>query len=72
MALLRDILSSGSGVSSMRLMSLSAMIAGIVMAVVGLFLRVDLFGLSALCGVFVGAAFTGKVMQKRVETSKDE
>jgi hypothetical protein len=50
-------------------MAFLALFAGIVIAVYGLYMNRDMIGLSALCGVFVGAAFGGKVSQKILEKS---
>jgi hypothetical protein len=49
-------------------MSLISLLVGSLLAILGLYLKVDLLGLSALVGVFVGSGFTGKVAQKFAET----
>jgi hypothetical protein len=67
---LSQLFSENSGVSMMRVMSILALLAGIAIAFVGLNkLPVDYSGISLLAGAFLGAAFGGKVMQKRVETT---
>lgn len=65
--MIRELLSSDSPVSSMRLMSFIALICGCVIALLGLYLGRDLMGLAALCGVFVTGAFGGKAFQKMTE-----
>lgn len=70
--LLTKLLSSGSGVSMMRGMSAVSLLVGCAIAFIGLYMRLDLLSLSALCAVFVGAAFTGKVAQKKVESDKPQ
>lgn len=68
-----DLLSQKSSASTMRVMSIMALLTGIVLAFIGIFKdSVDYMGLSALVGVFLGAAFGGKVMQKRIENSHDK
>lgn len=54
----------------MRVMSLICCLAAIAIAVLGLYKpgNTDYSGLSLLCGSFLGAAFGGKVYQKRIET----
>ena len=69
MSFFRDLLSSDSKLSSLRVMAFLALFAGIAIAVYGLYMNRDMIGLSALCGVFVGAAFGGKVSQKILEKS---
>lgn len=54
-------------VSSMRVYSFMAVVMACVLAGVGLLMNRSLEGLSILCGVFLGAAFTGKVLQKSIE-----
>jgi len=57
---------SGS-VSMMRVLSLITTLAAIAIALWGLYLGRDLSGLSILTGVFLSAAFGGKVWQKSLE-----
>jgi hypothetical protein len=71
MGKIRELCTSGSGVSSMRVMSFIALGFGGMIAVVGLAMRVNLTELSLLSGVFVGAAFGGKVGQKFAEVRRD-
>lgn len=54
----------------MRVMSMAALWTAAVLAFVGLMRGSDLTGLSLLAGVFVGAAFGGKVMQSSVESKE--
>lgn len=65
--MIRELLSSDSNVSSMRLMSIISLLCGCCVAFFGLYMGRDLIGLSALCGVFVTAAFGGKISQKIME-----
>lgn len=68
--ILKALLSESSSVSSMRVMSLLCCMAGISIALIGLLkANPDYVGLSALCGTFLGIAFTGKAVQKQVELS---
>ena len=60
----KELLSESSEVSCMRFMSLSALLFGFGIAVVGLYQSKDLSSLAVLAGVFVGPAFAGKVAQK--------
>jgi Na+(H+)/acetate symporter ActP len=55
---LRDLFSENSSVSMMRVMSLIALVIGGYLA---------LQGKNDTVGIFVGAAFSGKVLQKAVE-----
>lgn len=66
-AFIKDLLSSNTSVSSLRLMSFIALTVGCAIAIVGLSLNRDLMGLAALSSVFISAAFVGKVSQKFVE-----
>ena len=52
----------------MRLMSLISLTCACGIAIYGVYMNRDLVGLAALCGVFVTAAFGGKMAQKIVET----
>jgi len=69
-----NLFSEESKVSMMRLMSLITCVAAIAIAIDGLSKdQIDYSGLSLLCGAFLSAAFTGKIMQKNIEQrSKDE
>lgn len=67
-ALLKALLASGSGVSMMRAMSLLCCLSAVGIAIYGLNKPIiDYSGLSLLCGTFLTAAFTGKILQKRIE-----
>lgn len=61
--MIKPLLDPKSDVSSMRAMGFIALIAAIIIAVIGLFKGVDLNNLGILCGVFVGPAFLGKAAQ---------
>lgn len=71
MGKIKDLCTSGSGVSSMRVMSFASLTIGGVLAIVGLAMRVNLTELSLLTGVFVGSAFGGKAAQKFAENRKE-
>lgn len=61
--------SESGEVSQMRVMSMLSLLVGSFLAIYGIEKStVDYSGLTMLAGLFVGAAFTGKVMQKKVET----
>lgn len=64
--------SESSEISAMRFMSILALIIAGYLAIYGIQNKSDLSTLSILCSVFVGAAFTGKVMQKKVEVTRPE
>lgn len=51
----------------MRVMSIASLIVGSVIGAYGVYSGKDMNSLSVLCGVFVGAAFGGKVGQKFAE-----
>lgn len=60
-----------SRMSIMRLMGILSLLTGIGLAIAGLIMRVNLTELSLLVGVFVGAAFSGKAVQKFAERKRD-
>lgn len=66
------LLSDDSDVSCMRLMSLISLFIGGSIAYVSLFENRDLSEASPTIGVFVGAAFGGKVWQKYAERKDDK
>lgn len=69
----RMVFSEESGISMMRVMSLVSLTVGSILGLAGLWMRIDLTQLALLCGVFVGAAFGGKTVQKFAElASKGE
>lgn len=68
MDLLKKLFSDSGDVSEMRVMSMLALLVGSALAFIGIGKpQIDYSGLTMLVGAFIGAAFTGKVMQKRVE-----
>lgn len=69
---IKKLFSENSDVSCMRLMAIVSLTIGGALAFVGLLQDRDLGSLAALCGVFVGAAFGGKVTQKFAETRSAE
>jgi hypothetical protein len=65
-----QLFSENGRVSMMRVMSIISLLAGVGVAFVGLDKTpVDYSGISLVVSVFLGAAFGGKVMQKRVEAT---
>lgn len=54
-------------ISSVRVMSFIALFTGVCIAIYGVYQGKDLAGLAQVCGVFIGAAFVGKVTQKFAE-----
>jgi uncharacterized membrane protein YfcA len=68
---LKALLADGSQVSAMRVMAFMSLFAGIGLAFTGLQEGKNLGELSTLVGVFVGAAFGGKVVQKFAEIKEE-
>lgn len=60
-------LSENTTISSLRVMSFLSLFTGMIIGLGGLYLEKNLGEVSMLCGVFVGAAFGGKVGQKYAE-----
>lgn len=54
-------------ISSVRVMSFISLFTGVGIAIYGVYQGKDLSGLAQVCGVFIGAAFVGKVSQKFAE-----
>ena len=69
---LRDMFSEQSNISSMRVMSMIALLVSSYLAIYGIDSKADLNALAVLCSVFLGAAFGGKVAQKFAETKPDK
>lgn len=67
MTFLKRMLSEDGDVSAMRIMSFFSLLVASILSFVGIYKKVDLGGLSSLVGIFVGAAFGGKVAQKFAE-----
>jgi len=68
--MIKELLSEKGTVSCMRVMSLTCVLAAVSLALVGMNKPVvDYSGLALLCSSFLTAAFTGKIMQKKTETS---
>lgn len=63
-----DLVSENSKISTMRVMALLCVLAAIGLAAYGIHEDKSMDGLSMLVGVFLGAAFSGKVMQKSRES----
>lgn len=72
-AFLTELFSENGKISSMRAMAFAALLLGGSIAIYGMaHSNPDYSGIALLSGVFVGAAFGGKVMQKRSEVAKAE
>lgn len=54
-------------VSIMRVMAMTSLLAGVVVAILGMLRNEDLTQVSLLAGVFVSHAFVGKAVQKHIE-----
>lgn len=67
-----DLLDENSTISSMRFMSITSLFIGGIIAAVGVYRATDFTGIGLLVSIFVGAAFTGKVMQKNAEIKETE
>lgn len=61
---LTQMFSESSTISAMRVMAVISLLMGCGIAIYGIAKSADLGGISEVCAVFVGAAFTGKVVQK--------
>lgn len=68
---LKALLSESSSVSTMRLMSIAALLVGSAIALYGVYMGKDLGGVAQISGVFIGAAFSGKAIQKFAETKAE-
>lgn len=68
MSFIRDLLSESGSISAMRVMALICVLAAVGVAMFGLKEKSDVGQISILCGIFLGAAFGGKVGQKFAET----
>lgn len=68
---IQALLSQKGDISTMRVMSLTSLLIGALIAVYGVYMGKDLGGIAQLCAVFVGAAFCGKAGQKFMEKSED-
>jgi len=67
---IKELLSENGLISTTRLMSILSILIGAVIALYGVYMGKDLGGIAQVCAVFVGSAFTGKVVQKYMEGTK--
>jgi hypothetical protein len=67
-----DLLSEKSTLSALRVMSLTTCYSACLIAFYGVYKQYDASGIATICGVFLTAAFTGKVVQKNIELRKKE
>jgi uncharacterized membrane protein len=65
----KRLLDEKDSLSMMRFLSLTSLFIGGVIGVYGIYKGTDLTGVAALCAVFVGASFGGKVYQKKIENN---
>jgi len=72
MKFIKELLSESSNVSTMRLMSLFSVLVGAGVACYGIYQGKDLGGVAQVTAVFVGSAFSAKVVQKYREIKKTE
>jgi len=66
--MLKQLLSETGEVSCMRVMSFLSLVFGFGIVVVGLIQGRDMSQLIGLVGIFVGSAFSGKLLSKPFET----
>lgn len=66
-AVIKSLLSDSGDISMLRLMALGSLLVGSGIGVYGVYMSKDLSGVAQICGVFVGAAFAAKVVQKKFE-----
>ena len=70
MRFLRELFSENSTISSMRVMCMIALLSAVGIAIAGIMRpTVDYSGLTMLVTAFLGAAMTGKLVQKNIEKS---
>ena len=67
-----EMMSEKSKVSLTRFVTLLCVLTAIFIAIYGTLHSMDLSSLSVLCGVFLGAAFGGKVSQKFAENKSEK
>lgn len=66
----KDLFSESSDVSMTRFLSFISVMSAVVIAVSAVAKEADLNATSMLCGVFLAAGFTGKVMQRSIESKE--
>lgn len=67
MTWLKMLFSDGVDPSMMRVMGFTSMVFAFGIAIVGVLMDKNLSHVSILCGVFIGPAFAGKVLQRNIE-----
>jgi hypothetical protein len=72
MSFIRDLLSEKSPLSTLRAMSIACCISACLIAFYGVYKQYDSTGIATICGVFLTAAFGGKVAQKNIELKADK
>lgn len=69
---LKQILSENGTISSVRFMAITCVFSAAACAFYGIYTNKDLVSVSVLCGVFLSAAFGGKVGQKFAENKSEK
>jgi len=68
----KDAFSESSDVSMMRVLSFTCVASACLIACVGLYKGSNLSELSILCGTFLTAGISGKVLQKKSEVELEQ
>jgi len=66
----KELLAENGNVSTTRVMSLTSLFIGAMIAIYGIYMGKDMGGIAEICGIFVGSSFSAKVAQKYMEGSK--
>jgi hypothetical protein len=69
--MIKELFSEKGDVSMMRLIALICTCTASFIAIYSTIKGMDLNAASVICGVFLGAGISGKIMQKRSEVSND-
>lgn len=67
----KSLICDSKGLSAGRVMSLWSMLVGSAIGLIGVMKGIEPAGLAEVCGVFIGCAFTGKVISKHIETRNE-
>lgn len=68
---IKALLSDCGSVSTMRLMSIIALLVGSAVGVIGVLKGKELGGVAEICAVFITSAFAAKTAQKHIEKRKE-
>lgn len=66
----KDLFSESSDVSMTRFLSFISVISAVLVAFVSIYKNADLSDATLLCSAFLAAGFTGKVMQRSIESQE--